>query len=123
MSGKLIGIIYFYVVSVISLVLIIIGVFHIISFSLNITQFEKYPLLYGEDRCTIVPAPVSGPDMKQLPIDATASAQQKSDCLAQLEMERKQRKVNDLKNAIAFPLLGIILFSIHFPIALKRSKN
>lgn len=120
MSGKLISVIYFYLVSVISLILLIIGVFHIISFTLNTTQFDKYPLTYGEDRCL---QPLPAIDSKQSEGDASLSAKQKFDCLAQLEVERKQHRVNDLKNAITFPLLGLILFFIHFPIALKRSKN
>ncbi len=122
MNGKLISIIYFYLVSIIALILLIIGVFHIISFTLNVTQFDKYPLTYGEDRC-IMAEPLPASDSKQAVTDASVTAKQRTVCLSQLEIERKQRKVNDIKNAIAFPLLGLVLFFIHFPIALKRSKN
>lgn len=121
MNGKLISIIYFYLVSVLSLILLIIGVFHIISYTLNVTQFDKYPLTYGEDRC-VVSQTIGAPEDKLNTVDASISAQQKKDCMTQLDVERKQRKINDLKNAITFPLLGIVLFLIHFPIALRRSR-
>ncbi len=125
MHGKTISQIYFYVISAISLIFIIIGVYNAVTFMVNVSQFEKYPLNFGgEDRCSYItmPQPVVDPK-SQASISKEEQKKQNEMCLSQLELERKQHKVNDIKNAITFTLLGVILFSIHFPIALKRSKN
>ena len=44
MSEKTIATIYFYVISAASLALIVIGIFNIVNFLINSTQYEKYPL-------------------------------------------------------------------------------
>ena len=61
---------------------------------------------------------------------ATRSAQdildikrQRQLCLNQQEEDRKQHKIDDLKNSITFTLVGLILFAIHFPLARKQSNS
>lgn len=127
MSGKTIATIYFYIISAASLALIVIGIFNGVNFAINLTQYDKYPLRFGPAQdCENgfgYPAP-----MKVSPIgtESTSSAKdlekQKQACLKQQEADRKQHKVEDLKNALTFSLVGVILFSIHFPLARKQSK-
>ncbi len=119
MSGKTIATIYFYVISAASLVLIVIGIFNAVNFGINITQYEKYPLRFPQGSCENYP-------YKFGPYPATPSAneveQQKQTCLKQENALSKQQKIDDLKNAITFTLVGLVLFSIHFPLARKQSK-
>ncbi len=131
MSGKTIGLIYFYVVSAASLALIVIGVFSSVNYLINITQFDKYPLRYrSEAECdSMYPylgKPVPGNAPIDMPVPATPSAeeveQRKQQCKDQIENERKLQKVEDLRNAITFTLIGLILFGIHFPLARKHSR-
>lgn len=128
MSGKTIATIYFYLISAASLVLIVIGIFNAVNFGINITQYEKYPLRYSQADCENMVYPY-GP--KPIPMEAdkisTPSAQdlekQKKVCIKQQEEDRKQHKIDDLKNAITFSLVGLVLFLIHFPLARKQSKG
>lgn len=128
MSGKLIATIYFYIISAASLTLIVIGVFNAVNFGINITQYEKYPLRYPQGSCENYPykfGPYPAMDMRGFP--ATPSAEelekQKQECLKQEDALSKQQKIDDLKNAITFSLVGSILFLIHFPLARKQSKS
>ncbi|MBI2019829.1 hypothetical protein HYS94_00200 [Candidatus Daviesbacteria bacterium] len=128
MSGKTIATIYFYVISAASLALIVIGIFNAINFLINITQYDKYPLRYPQGSCEVYSfkfGPYPAMDTRGVP--ATPSAEelekQRQLCLEQEEQERKQHQIDDLKNAITFTLVGIVLFSIHFPLARKQSKS
>ncbi|OGE15140.1 hypothetical protein A3F00_01710 [Candidatus Daviesbacteria bacterium RIFCSPHIGHO2_12_FULL_37_11] len=134
MSGKTIATIYFYIISVGSIILMVIGIFNAANFIVNSTQFEQYPLRwggitscdYGADG--LVPVARGPMSVKVLPpdgIESTPSAQEiqraKEQCLKNEAADRKQHQVDDIKNAITFSLVGIILFLIHFPQARKRS--
>lgn len=119
MTGKLVATIYFYVISAASLVLIVIGIFSTVNFLINITQYEKYPLRFPQGSCESYP-------FKFGPYPATPSAneteQQKQDCLKQENALSKKQKIDDLKNAVTFTVVGLVLFSIHFPLARKQWK-
>jgi hypothetical protein len=136
MPGKTIATIYFYIVSAASLALIVIGIFNGVNFFINSTQFDKYPLRYygpavdcetsfGPYPAKVAPAPfgVTG-DMNML---ATPSAEelrkQKENCEKQQEYDRKQHRVDDIRNTLTFTLVGIVLFLIHFPQARKHSER
>lgn len=131
MSGRLIATIYFYLISAASLALIVIGIFNAVNFLINSTQYDKYPLRYGPPGdCEVsgYPYPVKiarPPDMANG--EATPSAEevkrQKELCEKQQELERKQHKIDDMKNAITFTLVGTVLFLIHFPLARKQSRS
>src|SRR3989344_3613701 len=101
MTGRRISITYFYLVSAISLVVLVIGIFHTVTFIVNSTMYEKYPLRWGAEE-------------KEKALEV---------CRKNQEQERRQHRVEDIKNAVTFSLVGILLFSIHFPIALKRSNE
>ena len=116
---KLIPTIYFYLVSLIGLVLLIIGIFAGIHFIVGISVYSKYPLPNGtEQRCNYITAPEP---MQTAPIkQQTSIAQQKQDCLQELEQERIQTKKQDLEKALSFTLIGLLLFGIHFYFARKQ---
>ncbi|OGE25407.1 hypothetical protein A3C26_02525 [Candidatus Daviesbacteria bacterium RIFCSPHIGHO2_02_FULL_39_12] len=128
MSGKTIATIYFYLISAVSLALIIIGVFNGVNFIINSTQYDKYPTRYGLVRdCSVYPMPykVAIPaDRGEIvtPLDEEQK-QQKERCEKQIEADSKQHHIEDIKNTITFTLAGIILFVIHFPLALKNSQS
>ena len=128
MSGKTISIIYFYLVSIIGLVLLVIGIFHAVTFGVNNFVYDKYPLRYGGlDRCEegydiTKPTRIDIPQMVATP-SAQEIERQKKLCLQNQEIERQQHKVDDIKNALTFILVGALLFGIHFPIALRRSRE
>ena len=131
MSGKLIATIYFYVISVGAIVLMVIGVFNVVNFFVNSTQYDKYPLRYnmisncdnpyGRGIDTYPAKPMLVPN------EATLSAEEikfnKELCLKNEVADRKQHQVDDMKNALTFPLVGIVLFLIHFPLARKQTKD
>jgi len=129
MSGKLIATLYFYIISAGSLILIVIGIFNIVNFIINSTQYDKYPLRYPQGNCESYPNKFGGPypAMDARGIPATPSAQelekQKQECLKQENALSKQQKIDDLKNAITFTLVGLVLFLIHFPLARKQSNS
>ena len=127
MSGKTIATIYFYLISAASLALIVIGIFNTVNFFINITQYDKYPLRYSQGDCEGgFGYPMPYKIMPTDGIEATPSAQdlekQKQVCQKQQEQDRKQHKIEDVRNAITFTLVGLVLFSIHFPLARKQSK-
>src|SRR5258708_37963110 len=128
MSGKQISLIYFYTISAASLALIVIGIFNTVNFVINVTQYDKYPLPYIGETCDFYgggPVPVKG--IMDTPVVGTPSAEevakQKKNCEDRLNMERKQHKVDDLRNEITFTLVGTVLFLIHFSQARKHSKE
>lgn len=109
---RLIPTIYFYVVSLIGLILLIIGVFADVHYLVNASSGPLYPLPYGtEARCSIPLAPGE----KQ----TTSSQQIYNDCKQQLEEERRLTKRNDLEKAVSYTLIGLIVFGIHFYYARK----
>lgn len=128
MSGKTIATIYFYIISTASLALIVIGIFNGVNFAINSTQYDKYPLRYGPAQdCENgfgYPVPMK---VSPIGIESTPSAKdlekQKQTCLKQQELDRKQHKIDDLKNTLTFALVGVLLFSIHFPLARKQSNG
>lgn len=122
MNPKIIALIYFYLISAGALILIVIGVFTSVSYAVNTTQFKEYPLPYYEN-CdmrfnSMVPAPAGEASM-------SAEEEQKAQqtCEQNLEQRRVQQKVDDLKGAITFSLVGLILFGIHFPLARKYTNS
>lgn len=117
MSPKIIAAIYFYLVSAGSLILIVVGVFLIVNFIVNSTQFKEYPLPYY-DSCDISMRSISPDDQAE----ASASVEEKQRCEKNLEHRRTQQRVDDLKGAITFTLVGLILFGIHFPLARRQTK-
>lgn len=134
MSARLISIIYFYLISIIGLVLIVVGTYNTVTFVINSTQYEKYPLQWGGlEQCDFyppipVPMPKVAPDPRfveqtMYQPDDVALQRQKEDCSKRTEMERKQHKIDDMKNALTFTIIGLVLFGLHFPIALKRSNK
>ena len=135
MSGKLIATIYFYVISAAATALIVIGIFNIVNFLINSTQYEKYPLRWGgitscdygiDGTVPVVRGPMPAKILPPDGIESTPSAEEiqraKEQCLKNEEADRIQHKVDDIKNSITFNLVGIVLFLIHFPQARKRSN-
>lgn len=129
MSGKSIATVYFYLISAVAIGLMVTGVFNGVSFVLNSTQYDEYPLRYGPARdCEMFgypyPAKIVLPgDLRESTPSADEIKKQKELCQEQLELERKQHRVDDIKNAITFTSIGIVLFLIHFPQAKKYSKD
>lgn len=131
MVGRLIGLIYFYLVSIIALILLVIGIYSSVTFILNVTQYDNYPPRYiGEDCGSIYSTFYKGPYAVVEPPGsnpATPSAEEKEElkkqCETRVEFERKQHKLEDIRNAIVFTLVGGVLFLIHFPQARKISQE
>ncbi len=117
---KLIPTIYFYLLSAIGMVLLIIGLFNSVHFITGITAYDKYPLRNGsESRCDYmptVPAPVEG--QKPIVVDNA-----KGDCLKSLEKERQTTKADDLEKSISFTAIGLLVFGIHFYFARKQKTS
>lgn len=125
MPGKTIATIYFYLISATSLALIVIGIFNSVNFVINSTQYEKYPLRYPQGSCEGYPykfGPYPAMETRVATPSADELEKQKQDCLKQENALSKQQKIDDLKNAITFTLVGLVLFLIHFPLARKQSK-
>lgn len=115
---KLIPTIYFYVVSLIGLVLLIIGIFAGVHFVVGVTAYNKYPLDYApETRCSIPVAPApEGKTAAQLQISS------QDECLKSVEKERATKKAADLEKALSFTLIGMLVFGIHFYYARRKLK-
>jgi hypothetical protein len=124
--GKLISLIYFYLVSVIGIILLIIGLYNGVSYVVNVTQYDLYPTRYaGNDDCSYLtqpapPKPAPGTDTLAS-ISAEEQKTQKTACEKRVALDRKQHKVDNIKDAIFFTLVGIILLALHFPVAIRRS--
>lgn len=133
MHPRIIALIYFYVVSAAALMLLVIGIFDSVNLTVNLVAYDKYPLPYAQD-CNssgVIPlstaSKVTSSPVAQVPEPATPSAQQIQEqvnaCLTSQTQERKQQEVGDIKNAITFTLVGLILFLIHFPIARRMTTE
>lgn len=128
MSGKTIATIYFYLISAVSLGMIVVGIFHAVNFAVNSTLYDNYPLRYGpavdcESENTFA-APYKMPSpVGQATATATELTSQKQACLRTQQLDRQQHRIDDIKNALSFGIIGIILFLIHFPLAKKQSKS
>lgn len=127
--GRLISLIYFYLVSVIGLILLIIGLYNSVSYGFNVTQYDKYPLRYaGNENCEFISRsaapvkPLVAPDAMPT-IDNIEIDRQTKECETRVERERKQAMVDDMKNSVFFTLVGAILLAIHLPIAVKKSSE
>ncbi len=118
---KLIPTIYFYLLSAIGMVLLIIGLFNSVHFITGITAYDKYPLRFGaESRCEYIAKPVP---VEETPLRSSSSAgQAKEDCLKSLEKERATTKADDLEKSISFTTIGLLVFSIHFYFARQQRK-
>ncbi len=114
---KLIPTIYFYLLSAIGMVLLIIGLFNATHFITGITSYDKYPLRQGaESRCDYMPQPVlSGETKATKGIDET-----KENCLKSLEKERATTKADDLEKSISFTAIGFLVFLTHFYFARQQ---
>ena len=128
MSGKTIATIYFYLISAASLALMVIGIFNAVNFVINSTQYDKYPLRYAQGDCEggigyPMPYKIMSPDGREATPSAQDLEKQKQVCLKQQEQDRKQHKIEDMRNAVTFTFVGLVLFSIHFPLARKQSKS
>jgi len=113
---KLIPQIYFYVVSLIGLVLLIIGVFADVHYIINISSGGPYPLAYSlPERCSTPMFAVPAGE-KQVP-DAQSTY---AACVKSVEDERRATQRNDLEKALSFTIVGLIVFGIHFYFARKQ---
>ena|SRR5581483_11016250 len=128
MTGKHIAVIYFYIISAFSLVLIVVGIYNVATFLINTTQYQQYPLRYQETDCNLNPYQFKIPtpyNPAGAPIASPSSAElstQIQSCQKQLDLLRKQQQLDDLKSAVVFGGVGIALFLIHFPQARKQSR-
>jgi hypothetical protein len=126
--GKLISLIYFYLVSIIGIILLIAGLYNAVSFAVNSVVYDEYPLRYaGNEDCSYLTQTAPAKPMPATDTLASISAEeqqtQKAACERRVEAERKQHQVDDIKNGIYFTLIGIILLALHFPVALRRSAD
>ena len=107
--------IYFYLLSAVGMVLLIIGLFKTTHFLSGVMFFDKYPLQsYSETRCENMPQPVTE-NGKTLPLQKETMDL----CLKSLEKERLATKQNDLEQSISFTIIGLLVFSTHFYFARK----
>jgi len=114
---KLIPSIYFYVLSLVGMILLIIGLFSAIHYVVGVSAYPKYPLQYGnEGRCSLQMFPIGEKS-------AVTPQQMRNECLKDLENEREITKVNDLEKSISFTLIGLAVFCIHFYFARRLKKT
>lgn len=158
---KLIPLIYFYAVSLVGLVLLIIGIFADVHFLVNKFSYAEYPLPYsGAERCVqpqpvplmngetapetggttsaggsmgttmkvekgtakiAEPMPSGDPSMIIHTVPYQMPNSYYNDCLKQVALERKQAEVGDMEKGITYTLVGLIVFSLHFYYARKKS--
>ncbi len=119
-NAKINSTIYFYLLSAVGIVLLIIGVFNSFHYVVGITAYDKYPLKYGnESRCQYMPIPAKEISA-ETPADTVDQEKAKKECLDSLEVERKNTKVDDLEKSIAFTVIGLLVFASHFYFARKR---
>ncbi len=117
---KLIPLIYFYLLSLIGMILLIFGVFFTTHFLIGNFAYDQYPLKYGnESRCMTpsYPVPAKGENNEY------SSDEMRKDCLATLKDERQQTKIEDLEKSISFTLVGLIVFGVHFYFARKQKAE
>lgn len=127
MNGKQIGTIYFYLVSAAALALIVVGIFSSANLLINLTQYDKYPLQYLAEDCENFRYQAKGPSPSEVVPSASMSVTERDellkDCEQRVERERKERKLDDIKNSALFTLIGAVLFFIHFPKAREQSRG
>ncbi len=117
---KLISILYFYILSIVGMVLIIIGLFNAFHFIVGITAYGKYPLRYNaESQCSYIYKPMSV-DMQK---DSRSDKEIKDECLQGLEKERMNAKIDDLEKSVAFTIIGLLIFGSDFYFARKEKKS
>lgn len=117
--NKLIPTIYFYLLSAIGMVLLIIGLFNSVHYITGITSYDKYPLRFGaEARCDYMPKAIPAESSIDTKPDTT-----KEDCLVSLEKERMTTKADDLEKSISFTVIGLLVFGIHFYFARKQKSS
>lgn len=126
MTPKNIGAVYFYLVSLISLFVIVGGIFSSVHTGLKIMIYEKYPSRFGPPigMCRTVP-PI--PAMEKLPAYvSTPSGQEmenwKKECEENALIEGKRQKIDDITRSVVMLLVGGALFAYHFPKARKSSN-
>jgi len=103
----------------------VIGIFSIVNFVINSTQYDKYPLKYPQGSCEVYPfkfGPYPAMEINISTPSAKELEKQKQLCLEQEEKLSKQQRIDDLKNSITFTLVGLVLFLIHFPMARRQSR-
>ena len=118
---KIIPTIYFYLLSAVGMVLIIIGLFNSTHYIVGVTAYDKYPLGYSpESRCEFTPKPVLLEG--QIEVESSPEDLQKSkdECLKSVEEERRNKKVDDLEKSITFTAIGLLVFGAHFYFARRR---
>ena len=114
-ASKTIPVLYFYLLSAVGMILIIIGLFNSFKYAVNTIAYDKYPLQYGSEmRCTTMYPPFSSAETVPQKEKALPNEKIKEDCLKGLEEERQIQKVNDLQNSIAYTVIGSLVFGIHF---------
>ncbi|MEX2012876.1 MAG: hypothetical protein WD967_00560 [Candidatus Levyibacteriota bacterium] len=119
---KLIPTIYFYLLSSVGIVLLIIGIFNSFHYVTGVTAYDKYPLKYGnESRCQYMAAPLR--EGTEASLDLEAAERTKKECLESLEFERKNTKIDDFEKSIAFTTIGLIVFGVHFYFARSASSG
>lgn len=139
MNGQRISLIYFYLISTISIVLLVIGIYHLVTFAINAISYDKYPLRYaggedceylygkyprGVDVVTVAPNGSTTPGGTVIPSPSPEEMErEKKACQKRIEAERKQNFIEDIRNAVVFTLMGTVLFALHFPLALKKAKD
>jgi hypothetical protein len=110
---KLIPTIFYYILSLIGIILLIIGAFNSIHFALGSTLYDKYPLRYNdESRCFFPPNDVSPQQV----------VQSRQECYANLESERIHTKYDDMEKSISFIIIGIAVYGLNFYFS-KRMKD
>lgn len=120
---RLIPTIYFYLLSAIGMVLLIMGLFNTVHYITGITSYDKYPLRFGaESRCDYMPVPASMGETKAISSD-TSNVNTKEDCLKSLEKERATTKADDLEKSISFTTIGFLVFLTHFYFARKQKPS
>jgi hypothetical protein len=119
---KIIPTIYFYLLSAVGMILIIIGLFNSVHYIVGITAYDKYPLGYeGGSRCEYGPKPVVLEGNTEGVSDVEAEKKAKEECLKSIETERQNKKVDDLEKSITFTIIGLLVFGGHFYFA-RRQK-
>ncbi len=109
---------YVYVVSAISLCMIVIGMWQLTQYTVRRMTSADYRLDgYEETRCDYVQIPVM--DDKTTAIDIQRQKVESDKCVRQLADERSYRKIADLVNAGFLVLAGATLFTTHF-VVLRR---
>jgi len=117
---------YVYIISIVAIIMMSIGIFGIVKWTVKVSLFDKYVLeQYEEDRCIglsgkygamqIQPDPVNSPKRSEAEI-----AQERADCEKSLENNRRYRKVMDLAEGLSQLLIGGLLYYTHFVVLRKK---